>query len=218
MGMRYGMNVVAPFGVAVGLLGGCKPVGESSGASGGAALSTSIKDAPAKDVGAVAQQEATQKDTMKDQVRAQASGAMPKTEAEWKQKLSAEEYRVLREKGTERAFTGKYWDTPGGSGEYRCAACGNLLFKGTDKFVSECGWPAFDRAIKGSITYETDRSFGMERTEVMCSKCGGHLGHVFEDGPKKTTGIRYCINSVSIKYTPDESKKEVEKEAISGVE
>lgn len=142
---------------------------------------------------------------------------MPKTEAEWKQKLTPEEYRVLREKGTERAFTGKYWDTPGGSGEYRCAACDNLLFKGTDKFVSECGWPAFDKAIKGSIKYETDRTFGMVRTEVMCAHCGGHLGHVFEDGPEDTTGIRYCINSVSIKYTPDETKKDVEKEAISEV-
>lgn len=215
------MKVVAFLGIALVGIAGCKPVNESSG-GGSAALSTKSVIAPV----APEVTSAVKKETMKEQPRqsdVKATGApsattnLSKTEAEWKQKLSAEEYRVLREKGTEHAFTGKYWDTPGGSGEYRCAACDNLLFKGTDKFVSECGWPAFDKAIKGSIKYESDRTFGMVRTEVMCSRCGGHLGHVFEDGPEDTTGIRYCINSVSIKYTPDETKKDVEKEAISEV-
>lgn len=124
-----------------------------------------------------------------------------KSDAEWRKELSAEQYHVLREKGTERAYTGKYWQNEPGPGEYRCAGCQAVLFKGTDKFVSDCGWPAFDKAIKGTIDYHTDKTLGMVRTEVTCAKCGGHLGHVFEDGPTDT-GIRYCINSVSIDYVP----------------
>jgi len=125
-----------------------------------------------------------------------------KSDADWRKELSAEQYYVLREKGTERAYTGKYWQNEPGPGEYRCAGCQAVLFKGTDKFVSDCGWPAFDKAIKGTIDYHTDKTLGMVRTEVTCAKCGGHLGHVFEDGPTDT-GIRYCINSVSIDYVPD---------------
>lgn len=141
------------------------------------------------------------------------TGAVTLTEAQWQQRLTPDQYRILRQKGTERAFTGKLWNT-GGPGEYRCAACGNLLFTGDDKFVSECGWPAFDKAIKGSIRYESDRSYGMVRTEVMCNRCGGHLGHVFEDGPTDT-GTRYCINSLSIIYIPGTtSSKNMETEAI----
>lgn len=122
-----------------------------------------------------------------------------KTDAEWKEELTPEEYDVLREKGTERPFTGEYWNHFE-KGKYVCAACGNVLFDSDAKFVSDCGWPSFDKAIKGSVIYKTDTSFGMERTEVMCAKCGGHLGHVFDDGPKETTGKRFCTNSVSVKF------------------
>ncbi len=125
-----------------------------------------------------------------------------KTNAEWKAKLSDEEYRILREKGTERAFTGEYYDHFE-KGIYVCAGCGNKLFESDTKFDSHCGWPSFDKAIKGSVIYERDLSFGMVRTEVMCAKCGGHLGHVFDDGPEETTGKRYCTNSVSIKFIPE---------------
>ncbi|MFD2890732.1 peptide-methionine (R)-S-oxide reductase MsrB [Flavobacterium chuncheonense] len=125
-----------------------------------------------------------------------------KTEAEWKASLSDVEYKVLREKGTERAFTGEYWNTFE-KGKYVCAACRNELFTSDTKFDSHCGWPSFDQAIKGSVVYERDLSFGMVRTEVMCAKCGGHLGHVFDDGPEETTGKRYCTNSVSIKFIPE---------------
>ncbi|MCO6173899.1 peptide-methionine (R)-S-oxide reductase MsrB [Flavobacterium sp. NRK F10] len=125
-----------------------------------------------------------------------------KTDAEWKAELSDEEYRVLREKGTERAFTGKYWDSFE-KGKYVCAACGNELFTSDTKFDSHCGWPSFDQAIKGSVIYKEDLSFGMVRTEVMCAKCGSHLGHVFDDGPRETTGKRFCTNSVSIKFIPE---------------
>lgn len=124
-----------------------------------------------------------------------------KTDAEWKKELTPEQYEVLRKKGTERAFTGKYYNHFE-KGKYVCAACGNVLFNSDAKFDSDCGWPSFDQAIKGSVIYKEDTSFGMTRTEVMCAKCGGHLGHVFDDGPKKTTGKRFCTNSVSIKFEP----------------
>ena len=140
------------------------------------------------------------------------AGKITRTDAEWKKALTEEQYRVLREKGTERAFTGTYWKNEGGPGEYRCAACRAVLFRGTDKFVSDCGWPAFDKAIKGTIDYHTDRTLGMSRTEVTCARCGGHLGHVFDDGPTDT-GIRYCINSVSIDYVPDTANKDAPTEA-----
>ncbi|OYQ38089.1 peptide-methionine (R)-S-oxide reductase [Flavobacterium cyanobacteriorum] len=131
------------------------------------------------------------------------TAAMPKTEAEWKKKLTPEQYAVLREKATERPFTGEYYKHFE-KGVYVCAACGNPLFRSDAKFDSECGWPSFDQAIKGSVKYEHDTSYGMDRTEVMCSRCGGHLGHVFDDGPKETTGNRFCTNSVSIKFVPAE--------------
>ena len=133
----------------------------------------------------------------------QENKAMPvqKTDAEWKKELSPEQYEVLRQKGTERAFTGKYWNHFE-KGQYVCAACGNPLFNSDAKFNSDCGWPSFDQAIKGSVVYHTDSSFGMQRTEVMCARCGGHLGHVFDDGPAETTGKRFCTNSVSIKFVP----------------
>ena len=125
----------------------------------------------------------------------------PTTEEQWKAKLTPEQYKVLREKGTERPFTGDYWKHFE-KGMYVCAACGNPLFNSDAKFDSDCGWPSFDQAIKGSVKYTSDNSFGMDRTEVTCAKCGGHLGHVFDDGPVKTTGKRFCTNSVSIKFIP----------------
>lgn len=130
-----------------------------------------------------------------------------KTETEWKKQLTPQQYNVLREKGTERAFTGEYWDHFE-KGIYVCTACNNILFNSESKFESDCGWPSFDQAIKGSVKYNEDYSFGMVRTEVVCAKCEGHLGHIFDDGPKETTGKRFCTNSVSIKFIPEGKKTE----------
>lgn len=126
-----------------------------------------------------------------------------KTDEEWKKELTQEEYRILREKGTERAFTGKYWDNHE-LGTYICAACGTELFKSNTKFDSGCGWPSYFEPIDSNrIIYNDDSSFGMKRTEVICAKCGGHLGHVFDDGPPPT-GKRYCINSGAMKFIKKE--------------
>ena len=127
-----------------------------------------------------------------------------KTNKEWKQELSPEQYRVLREAGTERAFTGEYTDLDA-DGMYVCGACGNQLFSSDNKFHSGCGWPSFDD-IQHSDAVETrvDDSLGMQREEVICARCEGHLGHVFSDGPKETTGLRYCINSVALDFKPKE--------------
>lgn len=140
----------------------------------------------------------------KKQATPTTSSAIPKTEVEWKAKLTPEQYHVLREKGTERAFIGEYWKHFE-KGKYVCAGCENPLFTSEAKFDSECGWPSFDQAIKGSVKYHNDYSFGMERIEVTCAKCDGHLGHVFDDGPVQTTGKRFCTNSVSIKFIPAKS-------------
>ncbi len=119
------------------------------------------------------------------------------TDAEWRKRLTPEQYQVLRQAATERPFTGKYWNTKE-PGVYRCAACGAVLFTSKDKFESGCGWPSFsDLAAKGTVVERADDSLGMHRTEVLCANCGSHLGHVFDDGPVPT-GLRYCINSVSI--------------------
>lgn len=134
-------------------------------------------------------------------------GKMDLPESEWRKRLSAEQYNVLREKGTERAFTGKYWDTKT-PGVYKCAGCGTVLFTSGDKFDSGCGWPSFDKmAAAGVVQEHRDTSHGMVRTEVTCAKCGGHLGHVFDDGPTDTH-LRYCINSASIELEKkDEAPK-----------
>lgn len=122
-----------------------------------------------------------------------------KTDAEWKEQLSPDQYHILREQGTERAYTGIFWDHKE-LGTYRCAACSLTLFQSDVKFDSGCGWPSFFiPARKNAVTYREDRSLGTVRTEVNCGACGGHLGHVFKDGPKPT-GLRYCINSGSLTF------------------
>jgi len=119
----------------------------------------------------------------------------------WKEKLSKEAYHVLREKGTERPFTGKF-NLHFENGSYQCGACNFPLFKSSQKFESGCGWPSFDDAIEGSIKNVLDKSLGMVRTEIVCNNCGGHIGHLFNDGPTET-GQRYCVNSLSIDFKKD---------------
>lgn len=122
-----------------------------------------------------------------------------KSDKEWKEVLTKDQYNVLREKGTERPFTGEYWNHFE-KGVYKCAACDEVLFESDTKFDAGCGWPSFYKAIdKSKILEKDDYTLGMHRIEVMCKNCGGHLGHVFPDGPEPT-GLRYCINSVSIKF------------------
>ena len=126
-----------------------------------------------------------------------------RTDEEWRKMLTPEQYHVLREKGTERAFTGEYTDKED-AGSYLCAACGAELFHAKNKFHSGCGWPSFYTALAGDrVKLTRDTSHGMVRTEVTCARCDSHLGHVFDDAPDQPTGQRYCINSVSLKFRPD---------------
>lgn len=125
------------------------------------------------------------------------------SDQEWKEKLTPEQYDVLRNKGTERAFTGKYHDSKE-KGMFHCAGCGAQLFDSNTKFDSGSGWPSFDSAIEGAVEFHDDGTFGMQRTEVVCATCKGHLGHVFNDGPRETTGKRFCINSCALDLKKEE--------------
>lgn len=124
-------------------------------------------------------------------------------DADWRERLSKEEYQVLRKKGTERPFTGQYNGNATTDGVYRCKGCGAELFATDNQFDAGCGWPSFDKTLNETgVDEHVDDSLGMRRIEVTCSNCGGHLGHVFPDGPQDTTGLRYCINSVAIDLEP----------------
>eukprot|EP00300_Choanocystis_sp_HF-7_P041861 c8642_g1_i1.p1 GENE.c8642_g1_i1~~c8642_g1_i1.p1 ORF type:complete len:151 (+),score=19.52 c8642_g1_i1:52-453(+) len=125
-----------------------------------------------------------------------------KSEAEWRTELSPDEYRVIRQKGTERAHTGEYDKFYPSQGHFVCRACLNPLYSAQAKFNSGCGWPAFDRCYEGSVTRHIDDSIGMRRVEIVCARCDGHLGHVFEGEGHTETNERHCVNSVSVRYVP----------------
>jgi peptide-methionine (R)-S-oxide reductase len=129
-----------------------------------------------------------------------------KDDVYWREKLTPEQYRVLRESGTEAPGTGKFVDNFE-TGMYECAACGQQLFSSETKFHSDCGWPSFDRSLEGNVEFVDDNTLGMHRVEVRCNNCGSHLGHVFDDGPQETTGKRFCINSAALNFKSEKSKR-----------
>jgi len=131
------------------------------------------------------------------------SYSVEKTDEEWKNELPKMSYLVLRKAETEYPFTGKY-NNHKAKGTYTCAGCNTPLYESENKYDSECGWPSFDRAVESNIEYDVDYKLGYARTELKCNKCGGHLGHVFNDGPKETTGKRHCINSAALNFIPNE--------------
>jgi peptide-methionine (R)-S-oxide reductase len=134
------------------------------------------------------------------------TNTMAKTEKEWKEILTPEEYYILREKGTDRPGNGGY-TKHFEKGTYVCAACNTQLFISGSKYESHCGWPSFDDAIDGTVEFTKDATLGMVRTEITCKACDGHLGHIFDDGPKETTGKRYCVNTTSIKFVKADNEK-----------
>jgi peptide-methionine (R)-S-oxide reductase len=136
---------------------------------------------------------------------------MSKTEDEWKAQLTPEQYNVLREKGTERPYSGKF-DKHTEAGSYTCAGCGEVLFSSQDKYDAGCGWPSFSDSEEGKVSTDQDMSIGMARTEILCSNCGGHLGHVFDDGPTETRQ-RYCVNSLSLDFKLKEEEEKDDEEA-----
>lgn len=141
----------------------------------------------------------------KDKQKQKETFEVTKTDAEWKAKLSPAAYNVLRNEGTEPAFSSDFNDNHK-KGTYVCAGCGTPVFKSRHKFDSGTGWPSFDRAIEGNVAYSTDNKLGFTRTEEHCAVCGGHLGHVFDDGPKETTGKRHCVNGVALNFIPENGK------------
>lgn len=197
---------------AAGLMGGCKGCEPASTARGTAIGSDTIDSSASRPKPTTPSTETAAMRDMKPTTPARPASLpgqaaikpLELSDAEWAKKLTDEQFAVLREKGTERAFTGKYWRTKPRAEQskdqsiYKCAACGLELFRADSKFDSGCGWPSFDKMIQvGTVLEVEDRSYGMIRTEVICARCKGHLGHLFDDGPTET-GLRYCINSVSI--------------------
>ena len=147
-----------------------------------------------------------QETTVKKNEMIKKTDKIVKTEAEWQQQLTEQQYYVLRQKGTDRPGDGGY-TKHFEKGTYLCAACNAKLFESNSKYESHCGWPSFDDAIPGTIDLTKDTTLGMIRTEITCTKCDGHLGHIFDDGPKETTGKRYCVNTSSIKFVKTENEK-----------
>ncbi len=126
-----------------------------------------------------------------------------KSKVDWKNKLSPAQFHILREKGTEKPGTGEF-NLHFEKGSYICAGCETPLFESDNKYDSHCGWPSFDDAIPGTVVYQDDHSLGRYRVEILCANCGGHLGHIFDDGPQETTGKRYCVNSLSLEFKKED--------------